>query len=197
MMIALGLLTLVAGGVVFVVSEGAETNGHATGASSTAGDLWSRMGNYQESYLGAWRSELDKDVSAVSPQDVLDAWSELAYGVTGQRGFWRKTVPNEWLGCGNGEATPACEALSQAEPEFADWDRFQERLGTTSEGSARRFLARNGRKMMDYLDRYVPERPTPSAMRETAFFDDQLKEVIDQAPPSTASPDLDDELDDL
>jgi len=110
---------------------------------------------------------------------VLEAFNELGFAVTGHGGFWRKKVRDQWLGCqANGE-TAACKKLGQSMAEFKEWDAFQEKVSKVSENGAKRFLARNHRKMRSYLSRYVPQgEPSMSSMEQTGFYKAQLAEAM-------------------
>ena len=143
------------------------------GGSNTLG-LWKRLGNYGDEYLRAWKSSLaDPDPA---PRDVLDAFNELAYAVTGPRGFWRDTVPNKWLGCASDAGAPACKTLTAN--DWASWDKLQEEIGNVPSGQEAAFIAKNGKRMMAYLDTYVPEAPSMSGMKQTAFFKAELAEKM-------------------
>ncbi|MDP6947229.1 MAG: hypothetical protein QF464_23975, partial [Myxococcota bacterium] len=109
---------------------------------------------------------------------VLEAFNELGYAVTGYGGFWRRTVPVQWLGCqANGE-TPACQSLEQALAELKDWDSYQEKVARVPKSGAKRFLARNHRRMRSYLARYVPGERSASAMKQTGFFRAHLADTM-------------------
>ena len=144
--------------------------------------LWQRLSLYKASYLRSWSGALaDPDPS---PRDVLDAWNELGFAVTGPGGFWRKTVPESWFGCTADAGSAPCRALSAAsDNELKAWDAFQADIGKVTDGQELQFLAKNQKKMTDYLDTWVPEAPSMSPMKATGFY----KEKLDKAMGVTAS----------
>ena len=166
-----GLLVLVGAAGFFVYTSDHDPTGQATGQSSSVA-LWSDLATYEGSFLKNYRGAFDAETP--EPIEVLEAFNELGFAVTGHGGFWRKTVRDQWLGCEmNGETAP-CKSLEKALGELADWDAFQEKASNVSEAGAKRFLARNHRKMSSYLTRYVPTEKSAKGMEETGFYKSHL-----------------------
>ena len=170
------VIALVGGVVIF---QGGDPTGAATGASKAKGAaaLWQHMGTYRDSYLKSYRDILDEEMP--EPIEVLEAFNEVGFAVTGPGGFWRKTVHNQWLGCGMHAESEPCKALADAEGEFQKWDAFQEKIGELSDSRARRFLAKNHKKMKRYLETYVPSRPGSQEMEATGFYKSALKDAME------------------
>lgn len=168
------VLGFVAFVMVSVACQGAEMSpsGNAAGVNTKHMKVWNRMAEYRTSYLTTWSDAFD--AGPTSAMEVLEAFNELGYAVTGPQGFWRKTVRAQWLGCNFDADTAACEAMDKAMPAMAEWDAFQREIAELDERKARRFLAKNHTRMMRYLDTYVPTAPSASEMKETAFFQQNL-----------------------
>jgi len=169
------LAVMVGVSVVFVMQNPSDPSGHATGISKTS--LHSKLLQYEDSHLSAWSGALQEESPAAL--DILEAWSELAYKVTGKTGFWRDTVQNQWMGCQMEPDAPACRKLNKMASEFREWEEVQQKIETLSERSARRYLRRNGKKLADYVDRYVPAEMSDSGMRSTGIYRDSLADVFD------------------
>ena len=174
--IAVIALLAAAGAVALLVSQPVDPEGQAVGQGSGGDRVWQRLSAYEGTLLKSWRGAFDN--VQTDPMDVLDAFNEVAFATTGPAGFWRRTVPARWLGCSFEAASAPCRALSAAGEEFARWDDLQARISALEPHQARRFLARNSRDMLAYLDRYVPAKATAPAMRETPFFADRLAEAL-------------------
>jgi hypothetical protein len=165
------LLLLVGSAGYIVYSTDQDPTGQATGQGAAAalwGDLSAYEGSFLKSYRGAFETERPQ------PMEVLEAFNELGFAVTGHGGFWRKTVRDQWLGCEMNAETAACKSLEKALSELNDWDAFQEKAANVSEAGAKRFLARNHRKMSAYLSRYVPAQKSASSMEGTGFYKSHL-----------------------
>jgi hypothetical protein len=179
----LGVTALVAVGVLLAFLR-PDPTGMAIGRLKPAEramqmELWSALQPGGETYLKEWADEL-----ANPPEDPLllvEAFNELAYAVTGPMGFWRKTVPNQFLGCQADPDTAPCLRLSSAAKEFERWDALQKRLGkleTTKQ--ARRALRKDGPAMAEYLRDMVPQARSLDALQETPFFAKTLAPVLPQ-----------------
>jgi hypothetical protein len=170
-----GLLLLVgvAGFIVFSVDN--DPTGQATGQNSTLA-LWSDLSAYEGSFLKSYKGAFESEQP--EPTEVLEAFNELGFAVTGHGGFWRKTVRDQWLGCQMNAETAACRSMEKALGELADWDAFQEKLAKVSDAGAKRFLARNHRKMNDYLERYVPAEKSATSMEQTGFYKAHLEAAM-------------------
>ena len=173
-----GLLILVGAAGFIVYSADQDPTGQATGQSSSAA-LWSDLSTYEASFLKNYRGAFEGETPDAI--EVLEAFNELGFAVTGHGGFWRKTVRDQWLGCEmNGETAP-CKSLSKALGELADWDAFQEKASNVSDSGAKRFLARNHRKMRSYLTRYVPTEKSAQGMEATGFYKSHLAASMQNA----------------
>lgn len=170
--LVIGLIALVAvaGGVLFMTQRDPE--GQALGAGSKTEAMWSRLSGYQDTYLRKWMAA---NGDGHGPRQVLDAFEELGYQVTGPGGFWRKEVRQRWLGCDKLPDQASCLQFEMAEGDFQKWDTFVEGLGEVKDDQAARFIDKHYGEMMDYLDRYVPDDPSATGMQKTRFYDERLK----------------------
>jgi hypothetical protein len=163
--------------VGFLIYEyGGEPAGLATG-STKAQTVWTHMEPYTNSYLKAYSGAFDEQPP--TPMDVLEAFNELGYSVTGPGGFWRSTVPNQWMGCQINGELPACAALSALEPDLKKWDTFQAKIDGLSPKQASRFLAANHKKMVRYLDTYVPSAKSETGMKATTLYSKRLAQAFE------------------
>ncbi|MFT7623667.1 MAG: hypothetical protein ACI9WU_002850 [Myxococcota bacterium] len=154
-----------------------EARDFATSGGKAMQHVWKRMAQYEGSYLRTWASALSQEPA--SPMEVVDAFNELAFAVTGPKGFWRDTLPNKWLGCQTNGDTEPCQRLATQASELARWDEIQAQMTKLPEKKARRFLGRNEARLMAYFDNYVPLQPSASAMKETGFYKAHLDGVMD------------------
>ena len=159
-----------------IYQYGGEPAGLATG-STKAQTVWNHMEPYTNSYLKAYDGAFDEQPP--TPIDVLEAFNELGYSVTGPGGFWRTTVPNQWMGCQVNGELPACHALKSLEPELKKWDAFQEKINGLSPKQASRFLAANHKKMVRYLKTYVPSAKSETGMKATALYTKKLASAFE------------------
>lgn len=139
--------------------------------------LWQKLGAYGTVYLKTWKDAFaDPDPSA---RDVLDAFNELGFAITGPGGFWRKTVPDQWFGCGAEPGTPPCKALQAAsEGELKTWDGFQSEIAKLPDGQELAFITKHHKRMLGYIDTWVPDAPSMTAMKETGYFKEKLERTI-------------------
>ena len=163
------------GGLLFQFGGGAPA-GLATGSSTKAAALWEHMEPYQDTYLKAYKGAFDDD--APTSMDVLEAWNEIAYSVTGQGGFWRKTVGNLWFGCQVNGQLEVCRALAKASGDFEKWDKVQTKIAELPESKASRFLAKNHKKLVSYLETYAPLKKNEAGMKATSFFQANLADAM-------------------
>jgi hypothetical protein len=170
------LLLLVGTAGFFVMSTDQDPTGQATGQRSAVA-LWSDLSAYEGSFLKSYKGAF---VEGEEPQatEVLEAFNELGFAVTGHGGFWRKTVRDQWFGCPMNAETAVCKSLERALGELADWDVFQEKVANVSGPGAKRFLARNHRRMTAYLTRYVPAEKSATSMEQTAFYKAHLEAAM-------------------
>src|SRR5690606_10426867 len=108
-------------------------------------------------YLSKWREPLSQP--ATSPLEVVEALAELMVQVTGPTGFWRHTVPNQWMGCQNDPNTDGCVKLAKARKELDAWDRLFQAMGQLTAATAGPWLNANHARVLEYLDTMVPETP--------------------------------------
>lgn len=141
-------------------------------ASPAVREMCTRMDRYTDGYLKAWKEKL----RAPKPEamDVLEAWTELMLQISGPGGFWKKTVPTLWYGCGEDPASDPCKRLETASRDLAKWDAMQAQIGSLGRGQASGFLRRNQKKLVEYLDTAVPDEPSLSAMQATPFYKQHL-----------------------
>lgn len=174
--VIMSLLVAVSTVGFLIYQYGGEPAGLATG-STKAQSVWTHMEPYTNSYLKAYSGAFDEQPP--TPMDVLEAFNELGYSVTGPGGFWRTTVPNQWMGCQINGELPACKALSALEPDLQRWDAFQAKIDGLSPKQASRFLAANHKKMIRYLDTYVPSAKSETGMKATALYSKKLAQSFE------------------
>lgn len=139
--------------------------------------LWGAMEPAGRSYLRAWSDELADPPE--DPMQLVDAFNELAFAVTGPAGLWRKTVPNNFFGCPADPDSPPCRSLKNAATDFKRWDRLQAKLGEVeSPSQARRALKKHGKEMEEYLRTMVPRSEGLEALQGTPFFAKTLAPVL-------------------
>jgi len=175
-----GLAVVVAAAGFLVLTHQQDPSGQAAGRSAQAEQLWRAMSRYQNNYLRGWKHAFKSGNH--SAMDVLDAFSELGYAVTGPGGFWRKDLPNGWLGCRRLPDSPPCEALADQSAELEKWDAFQGEIREVDEADARKFLETNHEKMLKYIERYVPSEPSASGMQSTPFYQENLAGAMETDP---------------
>ena len=157
-----------------------DEGGMAAGiGSKPAAKLWSALAKYEKSHLRTWKGAFANP--SPTPRDVLDAFNEVGYATTGVTGFWRGKVHNQWFGCSSDAGAPACVALKSHNDDFAKWDKFQTKIGELSSGKEKRFLAKNAKKMLTYLETYVPTELSESGMKSTGFYKKHLAGSMDGA----------------
>jgi len=170
------VVACIAAAVALVSVLGVDPSGMATGSKvrksvreTVKQAVWNELAAHEETYLTAYADyfqEGDKD-----PLEMLSAFNELAYQVTGAGGLWRDTVPNKYFGCQVNEDFKICIELKKAEETFARWDAFQSRAAEVDTSSrARKFIYRHGDEMREYLRIFVPGNESLSAVQATPFF---------------------------
>jgi hypothetical protein len=170
---------VVAAVVVAVVLLRPEPTGRATGErpSKEALALWETLARYEQPYLATWDERF-----AGQPADALEVlagFNELASGVTGFGGLWRKTVPNDYFGCVADPETPICQRLAAATKNFERFDALQQAiLDLETDRDAQKFLAKNAALLREYLDTYVPADRSFSAIQATPFFAQNLASAL-------------------
>ena len=176
-LIWMGLIAVVSGATYVLYNSDGELAGHATGANSAKEQVWTELSQFEDVYLKEWGETFAE--GKPSAIDVLEAFNEIGFAVTGQGGLWRNKVPNQWLGCKSDSESAPCKAILSHEKAFEEWDEFQNDISTLNERKARRFLARNKGKILDYLATYVPRGKTNEEIESTPFFSDSVKPALD------------------
>jgi len=139
--------------------------------------LWQALARFQEPYLAAWDERFSGEPA--DTLEVLVGFNELASGVTGFGGVWRKTVPNDYFGCPADPETPICQGLAAAAKNFGRFDAWQQAiLDLESDRDAQQFLAKNGPALLEYLETYVPADRSFSAIQATPFFAQNLAAAL-------------------
>ena len=149
----------------------------ATAGPTAPTELWAKLKPYSDTYLKSWRSQLSGEPASAT--DVVDAFNELAIQVTGPTGFWRKTLPDQWLGCAENGETPPCQKIAGMKEELGQWDDISKQLQEIAPEKADKFVRKNYARLVSYLEIYVPEESSAAAMKKTAFYQKHLASVLD------------------
>lgn len=166
----------IAAALILVLTLGTGPTGQATGSKVRKADkktvkqaVWNELASHEDTYLAAYADYFQEgDTDAL---ELLGAFNELAYQVTGSGGLWRDTVPNKYFGCQMNADFEICVELERAEETFAKWDAFQRQASEVdSSHQAARFILRNGDQMQEYLQTFVPANESLSAVQDTPFF---------------------------
>ena len=139
-------------------------------------DLWTRLHRYEKGYLRLFFAAEETDSPTAA--NVLNAFNELAYQITGPGGFWRKQVPGQWLGCKGEVDSASCDAISVMVDEMARWDALQDAIQATTEADAARFLVEHGAELVEYLEVMVPDEASSPGMQRTPYFEKHLKAAM-------------------
>ncbi len=150
--------------------------GLAAGANAHLA-LWAQLKPYDTTYLKVWKNQLAADPG--SAVQTVDAFLELALQVTGPGGFWRKTVPGQWLGCEANPETAPCLKMAAMTAELAQWDPLIDTLQKLEPAAAQKFVQKNLAKLNAYLTTYVPDAPNPEGMKKTPFFQKHLAAALE------------------
>jgi len=126
-------------------------------------------------FIKGWRAVL-ADPGAPATE-LHGALVELMAAITGPAGLWRKTIPQQWLGCRSNPESKPCRAFAGADTHFAKWDRFQRKLDRAP-SNPKRFLVKSHGHIMAYTQTYVPDDRSFSAARRTPFFREHLEEAL-------------------
>lgn len=177
--IGVALVGVLGGGGYYVWRMSQEPAGLATGRSGAkTSQIWARLQAYKGTYLRKFMAAYDKpDPTAM---DTLEAFNELAYQITGPGGFWRKDVPNQWLGCRNQPDSAACGAIETMADDMGRWDGIQEQIVGLDEARAGAFLDQHAGEILTYLDTMVPEELSSAGMQRTPLFEKGLKAAMQQ-----------------
>ncbi len=162
--------------IILVVALGSGPTGQATGSKvrksgkkTVKQEIWTDLAAYEDSYLSAYADYFQE--GDTDPLELLSAFNELAFQVTGAGGIWRDTVPNKFFGCQMNEDFEICIEFEKAEASLAKWDAFQEKAAEVDSGfTATKFIVRHGAEMREYLQTFVPENESLSAVQATPFF---------------------------
>ncbi len=178
--VGVAVAVVVAGAVYAVLNWPPTPSGQATGSSIRPGSdaalqnaMWEALAAHESTYLKAYSEQFQARPD--DPLEVLAAFNELAYNVTGRGGLWRKTVPDKYFGCAANEELPICGQFRKLEPELSKWDGLQEQMmSIESPKEARKFLREHGREMEEYLKTYVPQDESFTAVQATPWFSRNL-----------------------
>lgn len=162
--------------VILVVALGSGPTGQATGSKvrksgkrTVKQEVWTDLASYEDSYLSAYAEYFQE--GDTDPLELLSAFNELAFQVTGAGGIWRDTVPNKFFGCQANADFEICIEFKKADAFLTKWDAFQEQAAAVdSRFTAGKFIVRHGAKMREYLHTFVPENESLSAVQATPFF---------------------------
>ncbi|MFH1530570.1 MAG: hypothetical protein ABIK09_07535 [Pseudomonadota bacterium] len=166
----------IAAAIILVLTLGADPTGQATGSKVRKSDkdtvkqtVWNELASHEDTYLTAYADYFQEgDTDAL---ELLSAFNELAFQVTGEGGLWRDTVPNKYFGCQANDDFEICVELRRAEETFAKWDAFQRQASELDSGfQATKFIVRHGDEMREYLRTFVPANESLSAVQNTPFF---------------------------
>ncbi len=166
----------IAAAIILVFTLGTGPTGQATGSKvRKAGKetvkqaVWNDLASHEDTYLVAYSDYFQEgDTDAL---ELLSAFNELAFQVTGAGGLWRDTVPNKYFGCQMNDDFEICVELKKAEEAFAKWDAFQQKAAEIDSGfQATKFIVRHGGEMREYLQTFVPANESLSAVQDTPFF---------------------------
>ncbi|MCO4762057.1 MAG: hypothetical protein KC502_11170 [Myxococcales bacterium] len=135
--------------------------------------VWKALKPYSGTMLKNWKKALA--APPASAHDVLGAFSELMVQVSGPTGIWRRTVPHEWFGCKAQPKQEQCTKVAKASAEFAPWDRFQRAMERQSPKGARGWLKRNRRRLLAYIERYVPRAPNLTGIQQTPLYIEKVR----------------------
>jgi hypothetical protein len=178
-------VVLVVGVAIWAVSNWPPTSaGKATGsvpkgkqAQGVEAALWEDLSRFEGAYLSAYAEQFEARPD--EPTEVLFAFNELAYKVTGPGGLWRKTVPDKYFGCVQNEDMPICLKFKQTERTFSKWDKIQEQINDLADDkAARKFVKEHGKELQEYIRQYVPTDESFSAVQATPFFSDNLASAM-------------------
>jgi len=135
--------------------------------------MWEELAKYESSYLGSYAEYFQNKPD--EPMELLNAFNELAYSVTGPGGLWRKKVPDKYFGCSANDDLPICGKFKQVERTFSQWDKLQqEMMDIDNNKQAQKFLTDHAKEMEEYIRTFVPSDESFSAIQSTKFFADNL-----------------------
>ena len=139
--------------------------------------LWSELAKHESAYLGAYAEYFEG--SPNEPLELVNAFNELAYNITGPGGLWRKTVPDKYFGCAANEHMPICQKFKETQQTFSKWDKLQaQMLDIGDDRAARKFLKSHQQELEQYLRDFVPENESFSAVQATPFFSNNLASAM-------------------
>ena len=155
------------------VPQRAEQREAAKDANPMAERIWRKLAVFKSPYLSAWAPQLRGP--APTEAEVLECLNELMVQVFGPTGFWRKTVPIEWLGCHTDPDSDVCGKAVKAGKALAPYDRLQRAMARVSRPAAKAYLAGHATQIETYLDDVVPLQPSLSGMKTTSFYKTHFK----------------------
>ncbi len=183
-LVGLAVVLVVGGGIWALMNYPPSPTGKATGSAvkPRQGDalqkaLWSELSKYEDDYLGAYAEYFEN--SPDEPLELVNAFNELAYNITGPGGLWRKTVPDKYFGCAANDHMPICKKFKETQQTFSKWDKLQEEMLDIGDNrTARKFLKKNQKDLETYLKDFVPEDESFSAVQATPFFSNNLASAM-------------------
>jgi len=139
--------------------------------------LWDDLSQHEDTYLDAYAEYFQTRPD--EPVELVNAFNELAYNVTGHGGLWRKTVPDKYFGCQANEHMPICKKFKQMQGTFSKWDKLQEKmLDVGSKREAKKFIKKHHKELEEYLRYFVPADESFSAVQATPFFTDNMASAM-------------------
>ena len=178
--IGLAVVAVVGVAVWALVSYPPKGAGKATGsvvkpsqAKGMQRALWEELAVYEDDYLDAYAEYFESKPD--EPMELLFAFNELAYNVTGPGGLWRKTVPDKYFGCAHHDHLPICKKFNDMKNDFSRWDKLQDQINNLDDNKqAKRFLNKHGNELKGYIKKYVPTDESFTAVQATPFFSENL-----------------------
>ncbi len=178
--IAVAVVAVLGVAVYAVLNYPPKPAGQATGSAvkprkvdALQKTMWQELSKYETQYLGAYAEYFESQPD--EPLELVNAFNELAYSVTGPGGLWRKTVPDKYFGCAANDHMPICKKFNEMNQTFSRWDKLQqEMLDIGDNRQAKKFLQKHEKELQEYLETYVPADESFSAVQATPFFSKNL-----------------------
>jgi hypothetical protein len=182
--IGVAVVAVVAVGVWVMMNYPPAPAGKATGSIVKPGKadvmqqkLWDELAKQEDNYLDSYAEYFESRPD--EPMELLNAFNEVAYNITGHGGLWRKTVPDKYFGCANNEHMPICKKFKQELNSFSKWDKFQDQMNDVgSNREAKKFIKQHHKELEEYLRYYVPVDESFSAVQATPFFSENLASAM-------------------
>ncbi len=136
-------------------------------------ELAARLDKHSDPFLRMWKDRLRAE--HLDAGEVLAAMAELMVQVTGKTGFWRKMAPAQWFGCHGETPDDVCKKLEKAEPQFRKADALQVSVMAVSHAGATQYIRKNSKKLLEYIDTFVPMDASMSGAQATGFYTAHLQ----------------------